>query len=89
LLYYVVSISKLWRDQRLNRDPASTRDDWADLALSHYVGDGDIIVSNDALVRQAFAAIDASIRVLEAAGLGTIQLPAEAEPVRRKGPDPA
>ena len=70
LLYYVVSISRLWRDQRLNRDPASTRDDWADLALSHHVGDGDMIVSNDGLVRQAFAAIDPSIRVLDAAGLG-------------------
>lgn len=70
LLYYVVSISRLWRDQRLNRDPASTRDDWADLALSHYVGDGDMIVSNDGLVRQAFAAIDPSIRVVDAAGLG-------------------
>ena len=70
LLYYVVSISRLWRDQRLNRDPASTRDDWADLALSQYVGDGDIIVSKDGLVRQAFAAIDPSIRVLDAAGLG-------------------
>ena len=40
LLYYVVSISRLWRDQHLNRDPASTRDDWADLALSHYVEAG-------------------------------------------------
>jgi hypothetical protein len=69
LLYYVVSISRLWRDQRLNRDPPSTRDDLADLALSHYVGDGDIIVSKDGLVRQAFAAIDPSIRVPDAVGL--------------------
>lgn len=70
LLYYVVSVSRLWRDQRLNRDPKATRDDWSDLALSLYTGDGDVIVSKDALVRQAFAAIDPTVRVLSAAALG-------------------
>jgi hypothetical protein len=42
------------------------------LALSLYTGDGDVIVSNDALVRQAFAAIDPTIRVLPATALGTL-----------------
>jgi hypothetical protein len=69
LLYYIVSISRLWRHQPLNRDPASSRDDWSDLALSLYVGDDDVVVSNDALVRQAFAAIDKSIQVVEATGI--------------------
>jgi hypothetical protein len=69
LLYYIVSISRFWGNQLLNRDPSSKRDDWTDVAIGLYVGDGDLVASNDALVRQLFEAIDPSVRVLDAGRL--------------------
>jgi hypothetical protein len=69
LLYYIVSISRFWENQALNRDPSSRRDDWTDVAISLYVGDGDVVASSDRLVRQLFDAIDSSVQVVDAGSL--------------------
>ena len=69
LLFYVTSLSRLWANQRLNRDPNARRDDWADLCVALYVGRRDFVVSADGLIRNAFATIDATIRVVTAATL--------------------
>lgn len=69
ILFYVISISRAWTTQTLNRDPVATRDDWADLTLGFYVGAGDVVVSADALLRDLFTAIDPRIRLVTAVDL--------------------
>lgn len=69
LLFYITGISRLWRDQWLNRDAVPTRADWADLAVALYVGRRDFVVSADRLIRDVFAAIDPTIGVVIAADL--------------------
>jgi hypothetical protein len=69
LLYYVISISRLWRQQTLNRDPSATRDDWTDVGVCLYTGDDDVIVSKDSLVQQVFAAVNSKTRVIPADGV--------------------
>jgi hypothetical protein len=69
LLVYIVSISRLWRDQRLNYEPLPTRDDWADLLVLLYTGNDDTVVSADRLVKRICGMIDPTVRVTEASKL--------------------
>ncbi len=61
ILYYIVSVTKLWRDPTLHRE--HHRNDWTDLTMALYVGTGDVLVTNDGLLRSVFAAIDPEVRV--------------------------
>jgi hypothetical protein len=67
ILYYVVSVTKLWKDPTLHRE--HHRNDWTDLTMALYVGAGDALVTNDGLLRAVFAAIDPGVRVVSASDL--------------------
>jgi hypothetical protein len=68
-LFYTLSLSRMWADQTLNRDPSASRDDIADLFLGLYVGPKDIVVTGDRLLRDVFAMIDPAVKVVSAAAL--------------------
>jgi hypothetical protein len=63
LLYYILSWSRLWADQTLNHDPTTDRDDWADLILVFYAGNGDTILTEDVQLQNAIRTIDPNGRV--------------------------
>ena len=63
LLYYILSWSRLWADQTLNQDPNTNRDDWADLTLAFYAGDGDTILTEDVGLHKAIRTIEPNGRV--------------------------
>ena len=67
ILYYIASVTRLWKDATLHRD--HHRNDWTDLTMAVYVGKGDVLVTNDGLLRAVFAAIDPDVRVLLASDL--------------------
>jgi hypothetical protein len=68
ILYYIVSVTKLWKDPSLRREHHH-RNDWTDLTMALYVGTGDVLVTNDGLLRAVFAAIDSDVRVVLASDL--------------------
>ncbi len=47
ILAYILSISHVWKDQKLNQNPSPKRDDMTDITLLLYAADGDLILSND------------------------------------------
>ena len=67
ILYYIVSVTKLWRDPALHRE--HHRNDWTDLTMALYVGNGDVLVTNDGLLRAVLAAIDPEVHVVLASEL--------------------
>ena len=67
ILYYIVSVTKLWDDRTLHRD--HDKNDWTDLTMALYVGTGDALVTNDRLLRAVFAAIDPNVPVVLASDL--------------------
>jgi hypothetical protein len=67
LLYYLISVSRLWRNQRLNRDVGAS--DWVDLTMTLYVGRRDVLISRDRLLADIFATVDPTIRLRRAADL--------------------
>jgi hypothetical protein len=75
ILYYIVSVTKLWRDPALHREPH--RNDWTDLTMALYVGTGDALVTNDGLLRAVFAAIDSEVPVVSAADLSSHSIPSQ------------
>lgn len=64
--YWSMALARGWADQKLNRDPDEMRDDWSDLTLALYVRKADSVVSADGFVRQMFAMISPSTKVLRA-----------------------
>ncbi|MGB7623264.1 MAG: hypothetical protein WBN92_13010 [Terriglobia bacterium] len=56
--YYSLAMFHLWEEQRGNVDPREYRDDWTDLSLPLYAKDGDIIVSEDRLLRKAIKMVE-------------------------------
>ncbi len=68
-LFYTISLTRLWANQRLNRDPVTGRDDLADLTLGLYVGPDDAVLTEDRLLCDAFRMIDPSIQIVAAADL--------------------
>jgi hypothetical protein len=67
ILYYIVSVTKLWKTPALHRE--HHRNDWTDLTMALYVGAGDVLVTNDGLLRAVFAAIDPAVQVVVASDL--------------------
>lgn len=67
ILYYIVSVTKLWENAKLNRE--HDQNDWTDLTMALYVGRGDVLVTNDGLLRAVFGAIDPDVRVVVASDL--------------------
>jgi hypothetical protein len=67
LLYYLISVSRLWRNQRLNRDVGQS--DWVDLTMTLYVGTRDVLISRDRLLARIFDAVDPTIRLRTATDL--------------------
>lgn len=67
ILYYIVSVTRLWKDARLHR--AHHKNDWTDLTMALYVGDRDVLVTDDELLRAVFKTIDPAVRVISAADL--------------------
>jgi len=67
ILYYIISVTKLWEDRTLHRD--HDKNDWTDLTMALYVGTSDALVTNDGLLRAVFAAIDPDVRVVLASDL--------------------
>lgn len=67
ILYYIVSVTKLWTNTALHRE--HHRNDWTDLTMALYVGVDDVIVTNDGLLRATFAAIDPGVKVTAASEL--------------------
>ena len=63
LLYYFISISRLWADQRHNFDPSSDRNDVTDISLALYLDDGDTLLTRDTKVQRALEMISPSIQV--------------------------
>ncbi|HEV2206983.1 MAG TPA: hypothetical protein VGR36_10610 [Candidatus Acidoferrales bacterium] len=63
LLYYILSWSRLWADQKHNFDPSAGRDDWTDITLPLYAADGDVIVTEDAQLRKSIEMIEPTGRV--------------------------
>ena len=57
-LAYILSISRVWKDQKLNQDPSPKRDDMTDITLLFYTGDGDLILSNDNYLSRLVALIE-------------------------------
>jgi hypothetical protein len=51
ILFFLVSWSRQWQEQRLNFDPAATRDDWVDMTLPLYAAEGDVILTADSKVK--------------------------------------
>ncbi len=47
ILCYIISISRMWINQKYNYDPDDGRDDLTDVLLPTYAHNGDIIVTND------------------------------------------
>ena len=67
ILYYIVSVTKLWDDPALHRE--HHRNDWTDLSMALYVGAGDALVTNDGLLRAVFAAINPEVPIALASEL--------------------
>lgn len=64
LLFYTVSWARAWKDQRMNFDPAPTRDDWVDITLALYASDGDCILTEDDKLRAAIQTVHPGGEVL-------------------------
>lgn len=60
IFYYVISYSRLWVDQTHNFDPSSGIDDWTDITLPLYAGDGDIILTADTKLQTAIRTVESS-----------------------------
>ncbi len=58
IFYFVLSFSRLWKDQVHNFDPSAGRDDWTDITLPLYAGDGDVILTADTKLRNAIKVIE-------------------------------
>jgi hypothetical protein len=67
ILYYIVSVTRVWRDARLHR--LHHRNDWTDLTMALYVGHRDVLVTEDELLEAVFKTIDPAVRVVSAATL--------------------
>jgi len=57
-LAYILSISHVWKDQRLKKDPTRKYDDMTDITLLLYAADGDLILSNDNYLSRLVALIE-------------------------------
>ncbi len=62
--YYSLAMFHLWENQTSNVDPSEDRDDWTDLSLPLYAKDGDIIVSEDRLLRKAIKTVEPDGRIV-------------------------
>ncbi len=60
-LAYHLSISRVWADQALNFDPFPN--DWTDIILLLYAGDGDVIVTADTKLSKLIALIEPEGRI--------------------------
>jgi hypothetical protein len=69
MLFYVISVSRVFAVQRLNHDPTPERDDYTDFTIALYVGSADAVVSADRLIRDVFGAMDPTVRLLLASEL--------------------
>lgn len=67
ILYYIVSVTRIWKDARLHR--RHHKNDWTDLTMALYVGRRDVLVTEDELLRAVFRPIDPEVRVVSAADL--------------------
>jgi hypothetical protein len=67
ILYYIVSVTRVWKDGRLHRP--HHKNDWTDLTMALYVGHRDALVTEDELLRAVFKTIDPAVRVVSAADL--------------------
>ncbi|PYX67042.1 MAG: hypothetical protein DMG74_01700 [Acidobacteria bacterium] len=56
----MISYSRAWVDQAHNFDPASNCDDWTDITLLRYAGDGDIILTADKKLQTAIGMVEPS-----------------------------
>jgi hypothetical protein len=65
-LFFTISLTRLWANQKLNLDAVPGRDDLADLLLALYVY---AVLTQDHLIRDAFRTVDPSIHVLAATDL--------------------
>jgi len=57
-LAYILSISRVWKDQLLNKDPSPKYDDMTDITLLLYAADGDLILSNDNYLSRLVALVE-------------------------------
>jgi hypothetical protein len=48
ILYYIVSVTRIWKEARLNR--THHKNDWTDLTMALYVGRRDVLVPKDEIV---------------------------------------
>lgn len=64
ILCYIISISRMWTNQKYNYDPEDGRDDLTDVLLPLYAHNGDIIVTNDKKLKR-------HIELLEPTGVVT------------------
>lgn len=53
-----VGYGHAWHDETLNIDPSANRNDYTDMTIGLYAGDGDIIVTRDTILRNAIRHID-------------------------------
>ena len=67
ILYYIVSVTRIWEDGQLHR--THDKNDWTDLTIALYVGRRDVVVTKDKLLRAVFTTIDEEVRVLSASDL--------------------
>lgn len=67
ILYYIVSVTRVWKDARLHRP--HHKNDWTDLTMALYVGRWDTLVTEDDLLRAVFKTIDPRVRVVSASEL--------------------
>ena len=58
ILAYILSISSVWKDQRLNRHPTPTLDDMTDITLLLNAADGDLILSADKYLSRLVSLIE-------------------------------
>ena len=58
ILCFQLSWFRLWDDQSLNFDPSSQRDDFTDLTLPLYAGNGDVILTEDKKVQRLLGVVD-------------------------------
>ncbi len=60
IFFYIISYSRMWKNQTQNFDPSDRVDDWTDITLPFYAADGDIILTADKKLRAAIGAVEAS-----------------------------
>jgi hypothetical protein len=63
IFYYIISYSRMWKDQTRNFDSRATRDDWTDITLPLYAADGDIILTADKKLQAAVRTVECPFEV--------------------------